>query len=92
MQGNRGEAGTGLGKFSVGGVLGGTKLRTGAGTKQVEITRHQMLEIVVVAIEPDLDIVFMEQRQDIFNELRGVAMFAAGINGMMPDDDFPAGL
>jgi len=90
LDGNHSETRAGLGELGVNGILGGTHLRSGAGTKEIQSSGHEMLEIMVVAIEPGLNLEFVEQRQHAFNELGGVAMFAAGINGMMSDDNFPA--
>ena len=50
---------------------------------------QHVLQVMVMAVKVGLDFVFVQQRQNIFDKFGGVAMFTAGINGMMPVDDFP---
>jgi hypothetical protein len=89
LQGNGREAGAGLGEFRVLRVKGRRVLRTRAGIKQVHFAGHQMLQIVIVSIEVGLDFVFLQQRQNVFDQFRRVAVSATGINRMMADHDLP---
>ena len=70
-------------------VEGQRVLRTGTGIKEVHVAGHQMLQVVVVPVEVGLDLMFLQQRQNVFNQFRRVAMAAAGIDRVMADDNFP---
>ena len=75
--------------FGVLGVLGRAKLGTRACIKQIHFARHQVLQVVVVSVEIGLDPVLVQQRQNVFDQFRRVSMFAAGIDRMVADDNFP---
>ena len=80
---------TAFGELGVRGVLGFPHRGTGAGTEEIDFTGLQMLQVVVMAVEVSLHLIFFEQREDVLDDVGRVAVDATGINRVMRDDDLP---
>jgi hypothetical protein len=63
---------------------------TCAGDKEMQMTQFQVFEIMIVAGEVGLHVVLFEDRQDVLDYFRLVAVGQAGrIGWMMAEDQFP---
>ena len=72
--GSEGEAGDGLAEGAGSGRFDGAMFRARPGDDEIEIADLEMLKIVVMTGDIGLNLVFLEEGQDVLDDLRLIAM------------------